>query len=953
MAIITGTSGNDALLDTAEADSIDGSGGNDTITLSLGGNDTVSAGAGFDTLIVDWSALLAAVTTTAGPDASGAGSYAGGGRAVSFSGVERIEINGGAGADTLTTGRGNDSLKGGGGDDLLTGGGGHDRLEGGANIDRLVGGTGNDTYIVDLQDTLQEGVGQGIDTAYFIHNGGTLTIGVENLVGASGNSQLLVGNVLNNIVQGGGQADTIKGAAGDDLLVGGGGGDGMEGGDGRDLVLGGGLGAELIVNGSFETVSGSDASAAWVLAGGTTAAGIAQRASAGLHGWQKSGAANFELLAWNGNDAFNSGDGDAVLDLESGAGETQAIFQDISGLAAGTVLVLTFAAARFAGDNSPAALEVRWNGAVVATITPAGIDMTQHSFAVIAAAGTNRLEFREVGAPADGRGTMLDAVSLKPVASLGETVRNTLQGNAGDDVLIGDGAGDELVGNAGADLMIGGAGDDIYSVDTLADTIVESAEGGRDKVNTALASYTLPDHVELLGGLSVTGQTLTGNALNNQITGSDGADRISGLGGIDLLMGLGGNDTYVIDDLDDTVNEFADHGSDTIETGLAAFTLVGRNNVENLTGSNAAGQALTGSAGANRLQGAAGNDTLNGNGGTDILAGGLGDDVYLIDSFDDVVEEAAAAGIDEVRTAIGSRADPASMYILAAGVEKFTGTSAAGQGVYLNALDNSATMGGGGDLVVLHDGGDDRVDGGAGDDFFYYGAALTAADVSIGGTGFDTVGLLGSYTLTLGAQSLSGIEKLAVYSSGNAAAPNYYAITTVDANVAAGQQLMVIGLSLSGGESLVFNGQAELNGSFNIAGGKGADTLTGGLKNDQFFGNLGADMLKGGGGNDWIEYRDAAESTAAARDTILDFSAGDRIALSAIDADGNAANGNSKFAWIGSGAFTGTAGQLRATAAVGGGFLVEGDVNGDGAADLVIQVQTLNGHILGVNDFTL
>ena len=956
MAVISGNSGADALVDTADADSISGLGGNDTITLSLGGNDSVSGGSGFDTLIIDWSALTQAITTTAAPSphAAGglAGSYSGGGRSVSFTEIERLQITGGSAGDTLTGGRGNDVLAGGAGDDVLTGGAGHDRLEGGANTDRLVGGTGNDVFIVDLNDTLVEAAGQGIDTAYFTHAGGVLTIGAENLIGASatGSSQLLVGNALNNMVQGGAIADTVKGGVGDDLLLGGGGGDNMEGGDGRDLVLGGGLGAELLVNGSFETVSGADVSADWIAAGGTTSSGIAQRGTLALHGWQTGSGAPFELLAWNGNDAFNTGEGDAVLDLESGAGQNQSIFQDVAGVTAGTSLVLGFTAARFAGENNAATLEVLWNGAVIATVTPSGIDMVQHFFLVTAAAGTNRLEFREVGGSADGRGTMLDAVSLKPVLEGTETTKNTLQGNAGNDVIVGDGGNDELMGGAGDDVMIGGAGDDTYFIDA-GDTLIEKAGGGRDKVNTALAVYTLPDEIEMLNGLSTAGQVLTGNAVNNQIVGSDGADRIDGGAGIDLLMGLGGNDTYVLNDLEDTVNEYADHGADTIETALASFTLT-QNNVENLTGTNAAGQTLTGSAGANRLQGAGGNDVLNGNGGTDTLAGGGGNDVYFIDSLDDVVEEAAGAGTDEVRTAIGSATNTAQMYHLAANIEKFTGTSNAGQGVHLNALDNVATFGAGNDLIVLDTGGADHVSAGAGSDFLYFGGAFGAGDTAIGGDGFDTVGLLGTYDLALGATALQGIEKLAVYSSGNAAAPNNYALTMHDGNVAAGQRLMVVGLSLSSGESLRFDGQAEKDGSFNIRGGKGADTLTGGLKNDVVFGNLGADQIKGGGGNDWFEYKTAADSTAAARDTILDFSAGDRINLSALDPDNNAANGNGKFAFIGSGAFT-AAGQLRVTQAQGGGFLVEADVNGDGAADLSILVHTLNNHILGANDFSL
>jgi Ca2+-binding RTX toxin-like protein len=338
--------------------------------------------------------------------------------------------------------------------------------------------------------------------------------------------------------------------------------------------------------------------------------------------------------------------------------------------------------------------------------------------------------------------------------------------------------------------------------------------------------------------------------------------------------------------------------------------------------------------------------------GDDTLTGGLGHDIYVIDALGDTVLEAEDAGTDEVRTALGSRSYFAAMYTLPDHVENLTGTSTTGQGVYGNALDNHIKMGAGGDLIVVQDGGNDRVESGGGNDYIFYGASFTSADSNNGGAGFDTVGLLGSYTLTFDADDLVSIEKLAVYSSGNPAAPNGYTLTTIDANVAAGEHLTVIGMSLGKAETLVFNGAAETNGRFTILGGRADDTLTGGAGNDLIWGNLGADTLKGGGGNDSFEYYAIADSTAEARDTILDFSGGDKINLFTIDADGNATNGNSRFVFIGDAAFGEKAGELRVTQS-GDGWLVEGDVNGDGLADLAILVHTTGGHILGASDFVL
>lgn len=52
--------------------------------------------------------------------------------------LNRIDMNGGSGADTLIGGRVRDDLVGGGGDDKIVGGGGGDQLEGGAGMDRFV-----------------------------------------------------------------------------------------------------------------------------------------------------------------------------------------------------------------------------------------------------------------------------------------------------------------------------------------------------------------------------------------------------------------------------------------------------------------------------------------------------------------------------------------------------------------------------------------------------------------------------------------------------------------------------------------------------------------------------------------------------------------------------------------------------------------------------------------------
>ncbi|MDP2260453.1 MAG: M10 family metallopeptidase C-terminal domain-containing protein, partial [Caulobacter sp.] len=232
----------------------------------------------------------------------------------------------------------------------------------------------------------------------------------------------------------------------------------------------------------------------------------------------------------------------------------------------------------------------------------------------------------------------------------GETLNGTggsdqIYGLAGDDILNGGdsadwlegGPGNDLLnGGAGADMMIGGAGDDTYVVDNIGDQVVEEAGGGSDTVQTALASYSLGAHVENLTGTSGSGQTLTGNGLDNVLTGAGGADvleggagndRLNGGAGADAMTGGAGDDTYVVDNVGDTTVEVAGGGNDTVETSLAAYTLAAE--IENLVGTSGAGQALTGNALANSITGGAGADTINGGAGNDILAGGGGADIFL------------------------------------------------------------------------------------------------------------------------------------------------------------------------------------------------------------------------------------------------------------------------------------------------------------------------------------
>ena len=119
-------------------------------------------------------------------------------------------------------------------------------------------------------------------------------------------------------------------------------------------------------------------------------------------------------------------------------------------------------------------------------------------------------------------------------------------------------------------------------------------------------------------------------------------------------------------------------------------------------------------------------------------------------------------------------------------------------------------------------------------------------------------------------------------------------------------------------------------GADTLQGGGGADRLLGGSGNDRLNGGLGADLLTGGAGADVFVIASPAEARG---DRITDFGtmSGDRIDLRGIDAQ-TALIGNQAFTWIGSGTFSGSAGELR-MAVASGTTRVQGDTDGDGQAN--------------------
>jgi Ca2+-binding RTX toxin-like protein len=320
--------------------------------------------------------------------------------------------------------------------------------------------------------------------------------------------------------------------------------------------------------------------------------------------------------------------------------------------------------------------------------------------------------------------------------------------------------------------------------------------------------------------------------------------------------------------------------------------------------------AFAGTAGDDNLTGtsgddsfdltAGGNDTVQALGGNDIIQMGntltAADAIDGGDGFDNVMLSGTYGGLTLGATTLTNVED----LTLAAGasytITTNDGNVAAGQNLQVDAsqltganklvFDGSAetdgnftVIGGGGNDVITTGNGPDFVDaslggndtinlgGDANDplengDFVYFGAAFTSNDQVNGGDpaniGNAAIQLSGNYAANtvLKATTIQNIGAIVVATGSHQTASFSYFLTENDANLGAGQNMVVTGNSLVAGETLRFDGSAETDGSFNMTGGLGNDVLIGGAGDDFFKPRGGDDFVDGGGGKNRLTYSD-------------------------------------------------------------------------------------------------
>jgi trimeric autotransporter adhesin len=800
---------------------------------------------------------------------------------------------GAAGNDNLGGGSGNDILVGGTGIDDMFGGEGNDILDGGSGVDILSGDMGNDAfYVDDPNDRVVEYAGEGIDTVYSQARFFTLPANVENMVALGFEPINIYGNELNNVLTGNDAANFLNGMGGNDRM------EGKRGSDTYTLdsiadqaieLPGGGVDLiELLAIYSVYTIPENFENLTTSRGGsvvGNAANNVIRVTSISVNGVFEitndviDGRAGADMMVgFSGDDTYYVDNaGDVVLEFANEG--VDKVLSSITYTLGNHVEDLTLTGlAAINGTGNEVANKIVGNNAANVLDGRGGVDTMTGGLGADTYWVDDQFDIIvETGAGVDTVYSRTSVYFLPnlvenlviligngppgfefPPRGFGNALNNTLTSAAGDDYLSG---------GLGADTMTGNAGDDTYDVDNAGDTVVEQLNQGLDTVLSSI-TYALTPNVEELrldGAAAING---TGNLLKNTIRGNGAANVLDGGAEADILRGAAGNDTYIVDNAGDKVEEAPGGGTDTVNASIS-WTLSA--DVENLNLSGVAAINGTGNDLANRITGNNAANKLGGGLGVDILTGGLGADTYYVDVTTDKIVE-TGADIDTVFST-------ATTYTLAASVENLAVQREGGTGIG-SELSNKLSGGAGSQSLNGMAGVDDMRGGLDGDTYF----VDNSGDVI--GEGFDQgadqVYATATYTLPnnvevlylMGAAAINGTgNNLSNIIIGNSAAnllnggtaddemrgglgDDVYVVDnvldrvrefsgqgsdTVNASVSYTLSGDIEHLNLTGAGALAGTGNALANrivgnGAANVIDGEGgADTLTGGVGKDIFF----------------------------------------------------------------------------------------------------------------------
>ncbi len=825
-------------------------------------------------------------------------------RANLFGGAGNDTLIGGSGADLLFGQGDNDTLLGKGGTDFLFGGAGNDVLTGGDGDDLMFGEGGNDRMIWNPGDDsdLMEG-GAGNDTAEV--NGGnggeiftttangarvrfdrvdpapfSIDIGsTENLVvnmnggddtfSATGNLAALI----KVTVDGGAGDDTILGSNGNDLLLGGTGNDFIDGQQGTDTALLG-EGDDVFQwdpgdgNDTIEGQAGTDT----MLFNGS---GIGEIFEASANGERLRFTRNVGNIVMDTNDVER-------VDVNALGGADQIIVNDLSGTDVTEVNIdLAGTLGGTAGDGqADNVITNATNGDDTIEVAGAGTQASVVGLAALVRVENSEAAFDTLVVNGLGGDDTISATTL-PAG----VIKLTLDGGAGDDVILGSQAADVLLGGDGDDFVFGdngddlalmGAGDDVFQWDpgdgndtvegqdgfdtmlfngsNASENIDVTANGQRVLFFRNVANVTMDlNDVESIDFNALGGSD---NVVVGDLSGTDMREVNIDLGALPGQAGDGQQDTVTANGTNGAeVIAVATASGETVVSGLTAEVRIagadadgrdrlvinglGGDDVIDATGLEGLALTVNGGLGDDLILGSEGDDFFNGGDGDDLALMGDGDDTFVWNPGDDNDTVEGQAGVDTMLFNGANIAE--SIDISANGGRAIFFRNVANVTMDPNDVERiEFNAQGGVDNIVVNDlSGTDVTEvainlaavGGGGD--------AQADSVFATGTNGDDVAVLfgqGSDLQVLGLAA--GISVTGAEGSD----------TMVIRGLAGDDVIEASGVS-AGAMRLVLDGGA---GDDVLIGGAGNDVLLGGDGDDVLIGNDGDDVLDGGAGDDII-----------------------------------------------------------------------------------------------------
>jgi len=433
----------------------------------------------------------------------------------------------------------------------------------------------------------------------------------------------------------------------------------------------------------------------------------------------------------------------------------------------------------------------------------------------------------------------------------------TIDGKEGDDVITGGAGNDTLIGGAGVDQLYGGDGNDTFIVSDNAVGEVFNGGNGTDTLSVQGVHINLTD------------DTLTSI---ERIEVADGASVIVSVAQAALVTTVG-TGSYTI-----------------VDSALNIQTLVDSGDLEGILASAAevqAGAALTLTVAQKQVINVT--STYNILDSAAAILAALEDDAVLdaqslatndADAVTLTVAQASALQTAGVTITAGYTIDDSAGNLLVNGnVAPIVGAAAV-----------TVTGGAAGDLSVANY---TNLIGLTTVDSWTYSIVDSASNLLANG---NVAPIVGAATVTV-TDGAAGDLSVADHT-------NLIGLTTVDSwtyNIVDSAAAVIDAAPFvlngagsvtvngtAGGDTLDFSGLVLADGQLIINAGDGNDTITGSAGADTLYGGAGNDTLFGGAGEDTFVYKQASDSAyvvdgdGSTLDSIMDFTAGDSIDLSAL-----------------------------------------------------------------------